>query len=126
MNISKIKYILLIFLIILTDQISKIWVLKWHESWVIINKAGSWGILPWWTSIVGLIIVMVMGLTNKFNRKSFWFYILILSGGMSNIIDRIMYNGVIDFIRIGSFPVFNLADAMISVGAIGLVWFYKE
>ena len=44
--------------------------------------------------------------------------IFILAGATGNFIDRIRYNCVIDFIQIGSFPVFNLADIMITVGVL--------
>lgn len=47
---------------------------------------------------------------------------LVLSGAISNIIDRFSYQGVIDFIAIRceswSFPVFNCADIFIVVGVI--------
>lgn len=52
---------------------------------------------------------------------------LIIAGGFSNLYDRIMYSGVIDFIlfSIGnnSFPLFNIADISISLGVI--ILFYQ-
>lgn len=51
---------------------------------------------------------------------------LILSGGVSNYLDRLMYGGVIDFIQlhVGDwfFPVFNVADVSISIGAVLLLY----
>lgn len=48
---------------------------------------------------------------------------LILSGGIGNMIDRIFYGYVVDFIefRLINFAVFNLADTEVSVGAALLV-----
>jgi lipoprotein signal peptidase len=41
---------------------------------------------------------------------------LIITGGASNLVDRVVYGHVVDYINIGWWPVFNLADAMLSVG----------
>jgi len=44
-----------------------------------------------------------------------------LGGAVGNLIDRIVHGYVTDFISIGSFPVFNVADASITVGVAILV-----
>jgi signal peptidase II len=44
-----------------------------------------------------------------------------LGGAVGNLIDRLTNGTVTDFISIGSFPVFNLADASISTGVAILV-----
>jgi len=45
-----------------------------------------------------------------------------LAGASGNLIDRLMYDGkVTDFISVGTFPVFNVADASISVGTVVLL-----
>lgn len=41
---------------------------------------------------------------------------LIIGGALGNVIDRILYGHVVDFVSIGSFPVFNVADSCICVG----------
>ena len=43
---------------------------------------------------------------------------LILGGAIGNLIDRIMYGYVIDFINFHIWPVFNVADSAITIGAI--------
>ena len=45
--------------------------------------------------------------------------ILVLSGVISNLVDRLLRGGVIDFIDVKIWPVFNLADIFIT---LGLVW----
>lgn len=47
--------------------------------------------------------------------------ILQLSGAAGNLIDRLRYGYVIDYISVGNFPVFNIADASISVGVAVLL-----
>jgi len=44
--------------------------------------------------------------------------LLILSGAASNIMDRLYFNCVIDFIDLKIWPVFNLADSFITIGVI--------
>ncbi len=39
-----------------------------------------------------------------------------LSGAIGNIIDRVRHGSVTDFIDVGTWPVFNIADSSISVG----------
>ncbi len=42
--------------------------------------------------------------------------VLQLGGALGNMIDRIRYGYVIDFLSIRNFPVFNIADTCISLG----------
>ena len=44
-----------------------------------------------------------------------------LSGALGNIVDRIRLGSVTDFIDVGAWPVFNIADSCISVGMFLLV-----
>jgi len=44
-----------------------------------------------------------------------------LGGALGNLIDRLIHGIVTDFISVGSFPVFNVADASISIGSAVLV-----
>ncbi|MDD5156239.1 MAG: signal peptidase II [Candidatus Omnitrophica bacterium] len=47
---------------------------------------------------------------------------LILAGALGNLFDRIRFGYVIDFIDLGFWPVFNIADSAITLGAILLGW----
>jgi len=52
-----------------------------------------------------------------------------LGGALGNLVDRLMLGKVTDFISIGTFPVFNIADASISVGVVVLlfsVWLKEQ
>ncbi len=46
---------------------------------------------------------------------------LVLGGALGNLVDRVRVGRVIDFIDLGFWPVFNLADAAIALGAVVLV-----
>lgn len=46
---------------------------------------------------------------------------LILGGAFGNLIDRVRLGYVVDFIQVGWFPIFNVADSAISIGAALLI-----
>ena len=98
------------------------------------NTGAAWGMLhdrTWLligvTTVVMLIcIALVMKYGTK-NKLLFWAMMLVLSGGVGNMIDRVFRGGaVVDFLHFEfwkSFPVFNIADCAITVGA-GLLALY--
>ncbi|HSB02452.1 MAG TPA: signal peptidase II, partial [Anaerolineales bacterium] len=52
-----------------------------------------------------------------------------MGGAIGNLIDRLTVGRVTDFISIGTFPVFNIADSSISVGCVVLllgVWWQER
>jgi signal peptidase II len=52
-----------------------------------------------------------------------------LAGALGNFIDRVTIGYVTDFVSVGNLPVFNVADACISVGVVILliyVWFQEK
>ena len=48
-------------------------------------------------------------------------YGCILGGGIANSIDRVPDGYVTDFIQIGSFPIFNIADSFVTIGVVLLL-----
>jgi signal peptidase II len=73
------------------------------------------------TVIVALVVVAV-GLRAARGAPAVGFGLL-LGGGVANVIDRLAANPhqVTDYIALGSFPVFNLADAAITAGFLVLI-----
>jgi signal peptidase II len=47
---------------------------------------------------------------------------LLTGGAVGNVIDRLRLGYVIDFVAVGSWPTFNLADSAITVGIVLLAW----
>ncbi len=93
----------------------------------IVNDGAAWGMLRGYTWLLLSITIVVMlagiamllkwGLRDK---VIFWSAVLILSGGIGNMLDRIFRGGyVVDFLHFSfiDFPVFNIADCAIVVGA---------
>ncbi len=72
--------------------------------------------------IVSIILIVWLAKLTKPERLMTWSLALILGGAMGNLIDRVAYGHVIDFIQFhwndAYFPSFNFADVGISVGAI--------
>lgn len=78
---------------------------------------------------IALIVVVCVGVFYYLfsNRcKSLWLYWslgVILSGGIGNLIDRIRFGYVVDFIEptFVNFAIFNIADCAVTCGAVVLV-----
>jgi signal peptidase II len=54
---------------------------------------------------------------------------MLLGGAVGNLIDRLYQGYVTDFVSVGEFPVFNIADACISLGVVVLfvgMWFQER
>lgn len=71
-----------------------------------------------------LVIILIIGHSiwqeKKISKKSI-VLTFILFGAISNIVDRLKYGFVIDYLELKYFTIFNLADIMISLGAIILI-----
>lgn len=80
--------------------------------------------------IIISLIMAIVWLIYKQKRLSLQtiFLIIILLGAVSNAIDRLQYTYVIDYLRLKNLSVFNIADAMISLGTILYIYlsFIKE
>lgn len=99
------------------------------------NKGGAWGMLSGYTwlllSVTVIVMLVCIALLLKYGVKDklmFWAIILVLSGGLGNMADRIFKDGnVVDFLHFSffpQFPVFNVADCGIVVGASLLVLYF--
>ena len=51
---------------------------------------------------------------------------LVLAGAFGNLYDRLFYRYVVDFLYVHHWPVFNVADSCITVGACLLAWGLKD
>jgi signal peptidase II len=145
--ISYVLAIVSFFGLIAADQITKYIVVSnmalnssrdflpgFMNFWYIHNQGGAWGFLEGHTwillSLTILIMIICVAMLLKFgirNKLMFWSVTLILSGGTGNMIDRIFRSGkVVDFLHFEfiDFPVFNVADCAIVVGALLLVLYF--
>jgi len=143
----KIRYGI-VFIIVVLDQITKIWAdrsLALYEQIQItgffnITKAYNYGAAfsfldheggwqRWFFTTISLVVSIVLSVwLYRMSMKEKWLSIsisLILGGAIGNLIDRAWYGYVVDFIQVhwnGSyFPSFNIADAAISCGTVVLI-----
>src|SRR5690554_2837463 len=92
-----------------------------------LSDAGGWQ--RWFFSAIALAVSVYIAVWLARLRQQQWLQalalVLVLGGALGNLIDRLLYGHVVDFISVhwGSsyFPTFNIADAAISVGAVLLV-----
>ncbi len=71
--------------------------------------------------ILGILLYGARGLSE---RGGFWGALgvaLVLGGAVGNVMDRIHYGQVIDFLDFRIWPDFNIADSAISIGTVSLM-----
>ncbi|MDO9053284.1 MAG: signal peptidase II [Gallionella sp.] len=135
-------------LVVVLDQISKLWISShfvYMESVrilsvfdiALLHNAGAafsflsdaGGMQRWLFTAIAVIASVVITLLLRKHAGETLFALalsLILGGAVGNLIDRLAYGYVIDFLLFHwnehYFPAFNVADAAISCGAFLLIW----
>ncbi len=94
------------------------------------NTGAAWGIFSGKTIlliVISVLMIIALFVFNFFVKNKSIFYCLsfgfIIGGAIGNLVDRIWLNYVRDFIFLDfmpSFPIFNLADSFLCVGAFML------
>jgi len=131
--------------LIIIDQVSKIWavaalgngndILLWKNVFhlaYIENRGAAFGMLEgkkWFLIImtivvlIGMIVYLKKIPNNKSGTWAKFSFVLIISGAIGNLIDRVFLGYVRDFLyfRLIDFPVFNLADSFVVVGVMVLL-----
>jgi signal peptidase II len=131
--------------IISLDQYSKYLVRQnldlWTETWVpwdwmlpyvrivhVQNTGVAFGMFQGFGDIFSIIaIIVALIIVFYFPRvpASDWSLRLAmslqLSGALGNLIDRLTIGHVTDFVSVGNFPVWNIADASITIGVVVLI-----
>ena len=102
------------------------------------NKGAAWGILSDSTLLLtilsGIVIVLfllfyILRVRQVKGKSSMWLAVsvgLIAGGCLGNMIDRIFFGFVRDFINFEfmSFPVFNFADVALTIGVVTLIIYF--
>ena len=81
------------------------------------------------TIVTFLLLPVLFFLQWSWRSKNPWIQaglLLVTSGALGNLYDRIAYGYVVDFLYIHYWPVFNVADSCITVGAACLAWGFQR
>ena len=146
LNESGIRWVWVSVLIIVVDQLSKLWIVRNMElyetitllpvldifhtfnrgaAWSFLADAGGWQRWAFSALAVGVSIALLYWLRRlalATHALLVTGLTLILGGAIGNVIDRFRLGHVIDFVLAhwgdAKFPAFNVADAAISIGAV--------
>ncbi|HEV2601393.1 MAG TPA: signal peptidase II [Candidatus Babeliales bacterium] len=133
-------YVLVGLLLLVLDRVSKHWaIVQCADGWEInsflscdltYNRGISWSLFASHDATAFTIlclfislIIMLVAMHAYFrcnNNRTIWGEVCVIAGAASNLLDRIVYTGVVDFVHVRaggySWPIFNGADVFIVVG----------
>ncbi len=139
--------LLFVALVVFLDQLSKWWILtdvmnpprmipltSFFNIVLVWNRGASFGILnmpaawvPWLLSGIAVVIVSVLFVWLRRVQQR-WLAAgigMIIGGAIGNVIDRLRFGAVIDFLDVHAgqyhWPAFNIADSAICVGVVILI-----
>lgn len=105
------------------------WTLAYNTgaAFSFLNDAGGWQ--QWFFAGFSMVMSLIIGLwlfrLPEGKKSTSCALSLILGGALGNLIDRLHYGHVIDFIDVHyqnyHWPVFNVADSAICIGAVILI-----
>ncbi|MBI4153349.1 signal peptidase II [Candidatus Woesearchaeota archaeon] len=140
---NRFVLLIIVLVVIISDQLAKLAIrqsLALNESTVLIPKVLSltyitntgavFGMFRGMNTVliaIGIAVVMWL-LYHTYteaqaaeNKNLSAFLALIIGGAISNIIDRIAYGSVIDFIDFHFWPAFNIADSAVTIGVAAII-----
>jgi len=136
-------------LVLVADQLTKIWVIQNFEfgesiqllpvfnftyarnygaAFSFLGDAGGWQ--RWLFTGIAVVVSIVLSVWLTRLQRQQWklslALVLIIGGAIGNLIDRSLYGYVVDFLHVyyqqWHYPVFNIADCAITIGAGLLIW----
>jgi signal peptidase II len=145
---NALPWLLVSLLVLVLDQLSKQWVLtslpeytaipviegvwNWYRTYntgaafSFLSDAGGWQ--KWFFTVLALgisgLLAAWLARTPRADWRTALPFALVIGGAIGNVIDRLLHGHVIDFIqwhwRDYYWPAFNIADAAIVGGAVGI------
>lgn len=123
------------------DRLSKYWAGAWLKPRISIpilpffhltyleNTGAAFGIghrrNGFFIALTLILLAVLFYMRRKWPRDNRWLeagFLLVAAGALGNLYDRMVYGFVVDFLDFRVWPVFNVADSCVSVGACCLAW----
>ncbi|MEK9726976.1 MAG: signal peptidase II [Candidatus Margulisiibacteriota bacterium] len=108
-------------------------ILGWLRFDLVYNTGAAYGMFSNYTFVLTLlgiiaIVYLFYNLKNVTKSLEFYAYICLMSGAVGNTLDRLLFSKVTDFINIQIIPVFNIADVLLNIGILLIVfqWFLYD
>lgn len=127
------KYLFIPLLIVFLDQLFKNLFLKYFPEKVTTNTGILFGLFRGYNfvfiifNLVVILIILLVYFRYLKNKLSQICLLMVWGGAISNLIDRVFHQAVIDYINLKIWPSFNLADLSITLAVIILiVWQFKK
>ena len=134
--------LLVVAFIIVSDQITKAFILDWLKPQgsvsiigdvlrltFVTNTGVAFGMLTGIPYVLMVPIVILIGVIIFYLVKTLGQSFLLtlalsleLGGALGNLIDRVRLGYVVDFVKFPYWPAFNVADSCVVIGAIGLAF----
>ncbi len=94
----------------------------WHNSGAAFGIFQNGNLV--FTILAIIVIILIFYYFPRTQRGDWWLRVAMImqfAGASGNLIDRLYFKQVTDFISVGNFAIFNLADASISIGVAVLL-----
>jgi len=132
----KYRNALIIASVIAIDQISKLLIRFYLKEPIKIlpffqlryseNTGAAFSLFSDQNTLLIFLVMFIIGLLvynfYNFKKKERCFVSMIIGGALANLFDRIYLGFVVDFLDFRIWPVFNLADSAVTLGALGLIF----
>jgi signal peptidase II len=99
------------------------WLAPYARILYIQNTGAAFGLFKeaglFFTVVAVVVSVVIVTYTQRLPAGHWWMRIALgmqLGGAIGNLVDRLVFHTVTDFISLGNFAIFNVADASISLG----------
>lgn len=127
------KPVILIFIVFLIDQLTKYYFYGKNFDFIsnvfgvtsTTNTGALFGIFKGYNLILIFVSIAIIFLCFKWLKEKSFNYVplsFIIGGAFGNLVDRLIFGYVRDFLDFKIWPVFNFADTIITIAIVLIIW----